>query len=162
MRTKPKPKPKPRKTAKNPVGRPPEIKTPAMLWDLFLQYIEYNKANPFYVNDFKGNPPESVEIRKDKPLTIVGFEDFLGVGIKWFEQFKGSDTVKNNPEFSSIITRVEASCYNHKFSGAAAGIFNANIIARDLGLADKRDIHNTIEADADEIKKLFPFAAPND
>ena len=27
--------------------------------------------------------------------------------------------------------------YNQKYSGAAAGFFNANIIARDLGLANK-------------------------
>ena len=30
--------------------------------------------------------------------------------------------------------------YSQKFEGAASGIFNANIIARDLGLSDKQDI----------------------
>jgi hypothetical protein len=34
--------------------------------------------------------------------------------------------------------------YEQKFSGAAAGLLNPNIIARDLGLADKSEIASTI------------------
>ena len=39
-----------------------------------------------------------------------------------------------------IIHKIEEIIYNQKFEGAAVGIFNSNIIARDLGLSDKKDI----------------------
>jgi hypothetical protein len=35
--------------------------------------------------------------------------------------------------------------YAQKFEGAASGAFNANIIARDLGLADKTEMKVTEE-----------------
>ena len=38
----------------------------------------------------------------------------------------------------------------YKFEGAAAGLLHANIIARDLGLADKKDITQNKE------QPLFP------
>ncbi|MFC0183379.1 terminase small subunit [Pseudarcicella hirudinis] len=42
--------------------------------------------------------------------------------------------------FLEVITRIEEIVYVQKFEGAAVGAFNANIIARDLGLADKQNI----------------------
>ena len=43
-------------------------------------------------------------------------------------------------DFSSVITRIEQTIYAQKFEGAAVGSFNANIIARDLGLKDKSEL----------------------
>ncbi len=40
-------------------------------------------------------------------------------------------------EFSEVITRVEQIIYIQKFEGATVNAFNANIISRELGLADK-------------------------
>ena len=53
--------------------------------------------------------------------------------------------------------------FEQKFAGAAVGLFNANIIARDLGLADKQDITTNGESItksmsdddfADQLEKL--------
>jgi hypothetical protein len=52
---------------------------------------------------------------------------------------------KTNPEykdFSQVITRIEKIIYNQKFTGAASGFLNPNIIARDLGLTDKVESNN--------------------
>jgi DNA-packaging protein gp3 len=43
-------------------------------------------------------------------------------------------------DFSSIITRIRETIYNQKFTGAAAGFLNPNIIARDFGLTDKKEV----------------------
>ena len=40
-------------------------------------------------------------------------------------------------DFSLIVTHIEETIYRQKFEGAACGFYNANIIARDLGLQDK-------------------------
>ena len=53
-----------------------------------------------------------------------------------------------------IITRIREAIYQQKFEGASVGAFNANIIARDLGLADKQDVKvkslNALESMTDE------------
>jgi hypothetical protein len=53
---------------------------------------------------------------------------------------------KTKPEykdFSQVITRIEKIIFNQKFTGAASGFLNPNIIARDLGLTDKVESKNT-------------------
>jgi hypothetical protein len=41
------------------------------------------------------------------------------------------------------MVRVEDAIFRQKFEGASADLLNANIIARDLGLADKKDLSST-------------------
>ncbi len=41
-------------------------------------------------------------------------------------------------DFFGVYTRISQIIRTQKFEGAAVGLFNANIIARDLGLADKQ------------------------
>ena len=43
----------------------------------------------------------------------------------------------------TVIDDIEKIIYRQKFEGAAAGLLNANIIARDLGLRDKQDVDHT-------------------
>ena len=40
----------------------------------------------------------------------------------------------------SVIHKIEDCIYNQKFEGAIIGLYNANIIARDLGLSDKNEL----------------------
>lgn len=42
--------------------------------------------------------------------------------------------------FSDICTRVREIIYEQKFTGAAAGLLNPMIIARDLSLRDKSEV----------------------
>jgi hypothetical protein len=58
---------------------------------------------------------------------------------------------KDSKDFMPIITRIKEIIYNQKFSGAAAGFFNANIIARDLGLSDKVNNEHSGEVSVKQI-----------
>ena len=65
---------------------------------------------------------------------------------------------RKRPEFSGVIRAIDESIKNQKFEGAAAGFFNSNIIARDLGLKDKIESHQTsvsasISDPVEEMKK---------
>ena len=69
---------------------------------------------------------------------------------------------KNNPDFLGVVKEVEEIIYNQKFTGAAADLLNSNIIARELGLADKiaqettGTIHvNTTAMSAEEAYNLL-------
>jgi len=43
----------------------------------------------------------------------------------------------NREDFMAITARIKKVIYSQKLEGAAADLLNANIIARELGLADK-------------------------
>lgn len=46
-----------------------------------------------------------------------------------------------------VTTYVEEIIRTQKFEGAAVGAFNANIIARDLGLSDKKEIDGKFQVE---------------
>jgi hypothetical protein len=47
-------------------------------------------------------------------------------------------------EYAPIITRIRKNCFVHNFRGASVGLFNANIIAKKLGLSEKVETQQTI------------------
>ena len=63
-------------------------------------------------------------------------------------------------DFLTIISYIEETCYSQKFEGAAADFFNSNIIARDLGLVDKKqlDVPKTIKYK--NVSKEYPKEKP--
>lgn len=116
-------------------GRDKIFKTPDMLWQAACEYFEYTDSRKWKKKDWVGKDAEQVEREFDTPYTLTGLVIFLDVNSGFWSEFK-----KNNPDYSEIITRIENIIYTQKFEGAAVGMFNANIIARDLGLNDKADL----------------------
>ena len=49
------------------------------------------------------------------------------------------EVYKNRDGFKAVTTRICEIIRAQKFQGAASEFFNANIIARDLGLSDKQE-----------------------
>lgn len=45
---------------------------------------------------------------------------------------------KEDKDLFEVITRIEEVIETHQFEGACTGVFNANIIARKLGLMNKQ------------------------
>lgn len=84
--------------------------------------------------DYKGKDADPVTMYKMRAYTWSGLYTFLDV--------YDLREYKTNPEykdFSPVITRIENILRTQKFEGAAAGLLNPNIIARDLGLVDRAD-----------------------
>ena len=57
-----------------------------------------------------------------------------------------------------VISSYAATCYAinltlsyQKFTGATVGLFNSNIIARDLGLTDKQEVKQVSELSDEEL-----------
>ena len=147
---------------KRPPWRPPKFDTPEALWSAFQDYIDWVKNNPIIEIDYRGKDAERVELPHKRPLTIHGFQSFIGAGMHWFTEFKKlSQTYKNNECFSYVYTRIENECRADKFDGAAVGVYNANIIARDLGLTDRVNVSNEAEIAANVASK-FPFKPVQD
>jgi hypothetical protein len=117
-------------------GRDKLFATPKLLWEAACEYFDWCDNNPLIETDFRGKDADRVEIPKQRPYTLHGFCLYVDASTGYLREFK-KDCSK---DFVSVVTRIEETIYNQKFSGAASGFFNANIISRDLGLQDKTDV----------------------
>lgn len=124
-------------------GRNKLFATPELMWEAAEEYFEWCEENPLIEIDYRGKDVEQVELPKMRPFTLHGLCGYLDCNTLYFNDFQSSLAGKKDKlskDFSIIITRIREVIYNQKFSGAAAGFLNPNIIARDLGLTDKTDL----------------------
>lgn len=123
--------------ARSSHGANPKFSNPEDLWDACLEYFEWVERNPLKEAKVaqKKHEPVILELSKMRAMTIVGLCVFLDITRSTWAEWR-----KSRDDLSAVITRVEQIIYQQKFSGAAADLLNANIIARDLGLADKSEL----------------------
>lgn len=117
-------------------GRDRIIEDPQALSDSADEYFNFCIENPLEVEDYRGNPPKLVKIKKPRVFQKEALAVFCGVSC-WRTINDLKDTSK---DFLQVITRIENIIKTQKFEYAAIGEFNANIIARDLGLKDSSDV----------------------
>lgn len=121
--------------ARSSHGRNPIFASPDDLWTACTEYFEWVEAHPLYedkVTSFQGvNTHEPVA--KMRAMTLDGICIFLDIARRTWDEYRSRE------DFLPVVTRVEEIIRNQKFTGAAADLLNPNIIARDLGLADKTE-----------------------
>jgi len=118
--------------ARSKHGRDKIFKTPEDLWSACSEYFEWVEANPLYemkVFCYQGEITEA-EIPKMRAMTLDGLCFFLNIQDNTWRLYK------ERKDFMQVTDDAERMIYQQKFSGAAADLLNANIIARDLGLKD--------------------------
>jgi hypothetical protein len=121
-------------------GKPKNFKTPDDLWNAFVEYQEWAKAHPWYRYEPIKTGDEAgtcIPVPVGRPLTIDGFCIFCDITNDSFIDYGKNESHK---EFFYIQGKIKKEIYNHKLEGAAVGNYNANIIARDLGLREKTDV----------------------
>lgn len=122
--------------ARSSHGRKPIFATPDDLWNACAEYFEWVQKNPLYESQafaYQGEV-QIKEIPKMRAMTLAGLCIFLDINRSTWDEYRLKD------DFSEVSTRVDEIVRSQKFEGAAAGLLNANIIARDLGLADKNEL----------------------
>jgi hypothetical protein len=153
-------------------GRDKLFKTPQALWEAACEYFQWCDDNPLMASEqrkgtvvipknFEGEMPDAlVELPRMRPYTLTGLCIYLDCNSAYFRQFKADET-RCTKDFATVISRVEDVIYTQKFEGAAAGFLNHNIIARDLGLRDNKDV----TTDGEKIGKYdisLKLDGPND
>lgn len=114
-----------------PPWRPRKIASSQQLLDHFSAYAKKTETNPIIEERLfthKGQVSRHL-LRKARPFTLSGFCSFLSISPQSWRYWR-----KNRIDLSYAIGRIEDAIYAQKFEGAAAGIFKANIISRDLGV----------------------------
>lgn len=133
-------------------GRKKLFSDPKILWQEACKYFDWCDNNPLKTVEQARGSRRIVDVPKGKgkkqpedtglidiPLmrayTWDGLELYLGISS--LRHYKTGEDYK---DFLQVITHIEKIIYTQKFTGAAAGLLNANIIARDLGLSDKQEL----------------------
>ena len=120
---------------KSKFGRDKIFETPEILEAECNEYIIQTSQLTLDEQSWHGKDGDEKTKHHPVPLTLTGLWVFLNISKSvWYDY-------KARPAFLEVITRVEAIFFTQKFNYASTGHFNANIIARDLGLIDKQD-HN--------------------
>ena len=113
------------------------FKTPEEILENFEQYVQWAEENPLIEVDFRGKDATEVRLPKKRLLTKEGFALACGFA-SWatLAVYKGK-----SKDFAQVFTRIEQAIYTSKLEGAASGLFNHNIIARDLGLMNQEQVN---------------------
>lgn len=122
--------------ARSSHGRKPIFPSPDDLWSACVEYFAWVEQNPLYESQaFAYQGVVTIEeIPKMRAMTLAGLCIFLDINRSTWDEYRTREG------FSEVSTRVDEIIRSQKFEGAAAGLLNANIIARDLGLADKNEL----------------------
>lgn len=122
--------------ARSSHGRAPIFAEPDALFAACCEYFEWVEANPLYedkLTSYQGvNKHEPVA--KMRAMTLSGLCIFLDITRQGWAGYRARE------DFSDVTSRVEEVIRTQKFEGASADLLNPNIIARDLGLADKSEL----------------------
>ncbi len=136
--------------ARSSHGPNPKFSHDTDLWDACLEYFEWAEANPLKEAKVVGGKVHRLD--KMRAMTITGLCVFLDIAESTWRDWR-----KSRKDLSSVMTRVEQIIRQQKFEGAAADLLNPNIIARDLGLADKKELGGDLN-----VRTLSDFYAPVD
>lgn len=113
--------------------------TPEDLWASACEYFQWATDHPLIeckVANSAGEPI-IIEIPKLRAMTLVEMRVYIGIAQSTWHLYS------TRPEFSDVCQLIADIIYAQKFTGAAAELFNATIIARDLGLREKQDTELT-------------------
>lgn len=106
-----------------------------------IAYFKWVEDNPLMAAEtvkFQGSG-DIMMVPKMRAMTQAGLCLHLGISQQTWANYRDA-----GDDFLEVVTWAETIIFEQKFSGAAADLLNPNIIARDLGLADKQDVSGQI------------------
>ena len=123
-------------------GRPLKY-TPKQLAEKFVEYVKWAEDNPIVKKTITENTSVSgakygSEVKDKIPrlVSVGGFLVFLGASRSWWSMLDAE--AKHADEFLVVKDNIRDFCEEYQKNMASAGVFNANIISRLLGLADRQ------------------------
>ena len=135
-------------------GRERKFKTPAQLGQACNAYFRWAADNPLLeevVSHYQGRAIIT-ELKRLRPFSLEGLCHHLDICVSTFRNYEKRD------DFLIVTARVRQVIEMQQFEGSVAGLLNANIISRKLGLADKQD-HTT---NGKDLNQITIFELPND
>lgn len=126
-------------------GPPRLFEDPNDLIKAICSYFEWLENNPHVTvqpSSYQGNV-QLVEVPRKRVATLRGLCLHIGCGYETWLDWKGARVgprSRSRPDLQPVIEWAETAIYEDKYNGAAAGVLNAALIMRDLGLAEKNEV----------------------
>ena len=120
------------------MGKNKYIESPEKMWEYFESYKIEKKSNPILVQDFVGKDGDEVYRKKERPLSIDGFEVWCfdnGIISDLSNYFANSDNKYS--DYSTICSRIRKAIKDDQIQGGMVGQYNASITQRLNGLTEK-------------------------
>jgi hypothetical protein len=126
------------------------IETPEKMWELFVSYRDWCKANPRYQYSLSNKTGEATAIPLERPLTQVGFRSYAADnGCTVTDYFSNKED--RYSDYATICTRIEEAIRHDQIEGGMTGQYNASITQRLNNLTERVDTTTKGEA-ISEIK----------
>jgi hypothetical protein len=119
------------------------INSPKKLAELFNLYKDYAKNNPILIHDYVGHSALEVSRKKERPLTIEGFEVYChtnGIIADLGDYFKNKDG--RYEEYAPICKAIKNAIRCDQIEGGMVGIFSASITQRLNNLKEQTETIN--------------------
>lgn len=142
-------------------GRDRLFGTADLLWIGACEYFNWCDAHPWWKNEAIKSGDHAgkiVKVPTARPYTMQGLCLYLDCNLVYFNQFEKALEGREDStskDFSKIVSRIRETIFMQKFEGAAVGAFNANLIARELGIAEKQEARHV-----DKEGNDLPIAPP--
>jgi len=126
------------------------IETPEKMWELFVSYRDWCKANPRYQYSLSNKTGEATAIPLERPLTQVGFRSYAADNGSAVQDYF-ANTDGRYIEYTTICTRIEEAIRHDQIEGGMVGQYNPSITQRLNNLTERVDTTTKGEA-ISEIK----------
>lgn len=144
-------------------GRKLLFESPELMWEAACEYFTWCDNNPLKESKLVNHKGKMVlrDVPKLRAYTLSGLCLYLGCSEKYFTDFKYTQKNKEGKkDFIEVIETLQQVIYTQKFTGAACDLLNANLISRDLGLADQKK--HTVDDRRKDVADMFPFIEDGD
>lgn len=127
-------------------GRLKEIPQPEIMEEMFNAYRTETKSNPVLLQDFVGKDGDEVNRKRERPLTMEGFEiwcaanGFIHELRPYFENREG-----RYADFVQICTLIKKMIRQDQINGGMTGIYNTSITQRLNSLVERSSADDTKE-----------------
>ena len=112
------------------------FETPAELWNAALLYFQWCVDNPIYQVETHHHQGKLRQSQTPKPRAMT----WEGLAVHSGLNPNSMLTMERRKGFADVFAQIRAVMRDQKLTGAAADTFNASVIIRDLGLAERREV----------------------
>lgn len=118
-------------------GRDKLFASPELLLESAFEYFQWCDDNPWVTTKTSSSEKGTFTEEKptQRPYSKTGWYVYIGCSDTWLKEFKRTAS----EDFLLVIKEIENIIDTNQWEGASVGAFNANIIARTLGLKERTD-----------------------
>ena len=120
--------------------------TPELIREECDSYFNWIDENPIMKNEALKSGLDAgkiISIPTQRPYLLEGLCDHLGITVQTFLNYESKPEYK---EYFDICTYVRQRIYRQNLEFGYSGAFDAGLVARKLGIADKKEFEANIKA----------------